>query len=480
VKSFEDAPPSAPPGVSSVKPASGPVISSQRPSGSVPLPDDEPVARKSGAKTGDKASGKGAPSGKSRDAKKKKKRRTSTGMLIFIVLLIIGVLVGGGFGANAYVRSQYKTWPRMLKVVFGIGQTVVSPATVEKTVDSNGLPAHKFTVKGDNPDQLVVKLLNNQRITFVNGTATVTISDSFFIPANVTSDAETITAEVSFAVLDNHNKETPVPCDPIVIEVPLSVVTDMSPAETSVETYQTSITLSMTVLDNSKVTINGTDESANINAGAFSKSLPVTMGANTFDVVVTTPYYRPFKRIVAVTRTLPPVAINVPTAPLKRTENSSITFTGTMEKGATLTLTGKGSLSYSKSAGTFTVKVSMGSLGLYEGTLTATLAGKNPGVYKYRVERVPNMAAYTAAAQTPATATLFSNLSSYINKKLKLVGTVTAVEPDKFTISLGENQQLTVSYYGTTVITVGSQYNVYGEIKSVSAGVATCYAWFVT
>ncbi len=411
--------------------------------------------------------------------KKKKKKPMSKALMIFIIVFIVAALAGGGFGANAYVRANYKSWPRMFKVVFGIGSTPVYPATVEEVIGSDGMPAHKFTVKGDNPDVLIVHMLNNQRITFINGAATITIPDSYFIAQNVQSDAETITANVSLAIMDNHNKETAVPCDPVVIKVPQTVVQNMMPAETTVETYQTSVTLSMNVLANSTVTVNGQDATSSITNNAFSKSLPVVMGTNTFEIVVKTPYYRSYKKTLTINRVLPPVTITVASQPAKRTESSSITISGTAEKNATLKLEGKGTLTYTKATGAFTIKLNMSTLGLYEGTLTATLTGKNNGVYSFRVEHIPNATTYQSQAQTPDLNNLFTKMSTYLNKKLKLTGTVASVSGNTFTLALGNNRSLTFSYYGDTAIAIGDAVTVYGEIQKITNNVPTCYAWFV-
>ncbi len=411
--------------------------------------------------------------------KKKKKKPVSKALKIFIAVFIVAILVGGGIGTNAYVRANYKTWPRMFKVVFGIGKTVAYPATVEEVIGTDGFPAHKFTVKGDNPDVLIVHMLNNQRITFINGFATITIPDSYFIAQNVQDDAETITQNIQLAILDNQNKETPVPCDPVVIKVPQTVVQNLVPQEDTVEVYQTSVTLSMNVLANSSVTINGQDESAGISNNAFSKSLPVVMGTNTFEIIVKTPYYRSFKKTLTVNRVLPPVSITVSPKPVSRTEAKTLTISGTAEKNATLKLVGKGSLSYTKATGVFTIKLTMNSLGLYEGTLSATLSGKNQGVYSFRVERIPNATEYQKAAKTPDLNTLFSKMSTFVNSKLKLSGTVSNIEGDTFTLALGNNQSLTFSYYGDTPIIIGDAVTVYGEIQKLTNSVPTCYAWFV-
>lgn len=81
--------------------------------------------------------------------------------------------------------------------------------------------AHTFTVKGDSPDVLLVKNLNNQQVTFVNGEATLTVPDTYFIPKEVTSDAETMTVQMEFAILDTNGNETPRMCASVCVSTAL-------------------------------------------------------------------------------------------------------------------------------------------------------------------------------------------------------------------------------------------------------------------
>ena len=87
--------------------------------------------------------------------------------------------------------------------------------------------------------------------------------------------------------------------------------------------------------------------------------------------------------------------------------------------------------------------------------------------------------AYQKAATTPELAKLFEDFSDFKGDKLKLSGTVSAMEEDSLTLALGESEYLTFSYYGDTVVAVGDTVIVYGEISSVTDNVPTCYAWFV-
>lgn len=407
------------------------------------------------------------------------KQKMSKGKKWGIAIAVIVLLAAAGVGTHFYVKHEYQSWARMLKVVFNIGKAEITPAVIELTTGADGLPAHTFTVKGDSPDVLLIKNLNNQQVTFVNGEATLTVPDTYFIPKEVTSDAETMTVQMEFAILDTNGNETPVPSDPFTVVVPMSTVKNAVPAEDTFETTESALNISMEVPLQSKVLINGQDQSAAIQNNVFTFSQPLEMGANTISVEVQTPYYRPYKRTITATRVLPPVAISFATSPPKRTEERTITYTGTVEKGAELKLDSAGRLTYDKDTGAFSVRMSMSNLGLYPIQLTATMAGKNNGVLTASVERIPNQETYIQQSSEPDLDKLFERPSSYRNRKYAFTGTVASMEGNILVLTLLGDRQLAFEYNGDIGFSTGDTVKVYGEIRSVENDVINCVAWFV-
>lgn len=408
-----------------------------------------------------------------------KKQKMSKGKKWGIAAAVVALLSAAGVGTHFYVMHEYQSWSRMFKMVFNIGKAEVSPAVIEMTTGTDGLPAHTFTVKGDSPDVLLIKNLNNQQVTFMNGEATLTVPDTYFIPKEVTSDAETMSVQMDFAILDTSGNETPVPSDPFTVVVPMSTVKNAVPAEDTFETTDAALNISMEVPLQSTVLINGQDQSAAIQNNVFTLSQPLQMGANAISVEVQTPYYRPYKRTITATRVLPPVAIGFAANPPKRTEESSITYSGTVEKGAELKLESTGRLSYNKDTGAFSVKMSMSKLGLYPIKLTATMAGKNNGVLTAQVERIPNQQKYIQQSKEPDLDKLFEKPGSYRGKKYAFTGTVASMEGNTLVMTLPGERQLAFEYNGDIGFSTGDTVKVYGEIRSVENNVTNCVAWFV-
>lgn len=72
--------------------------------------------------------------------------------------------------------------------------------------------------------------MDNQRVTFVNGEATITVPDSYFIPKEITTTETDFPVTLDMVILDNRGNEVQVPCDPFTIEIPQAQASEMNPA----------------------------------------------------------------------------------------------------------------------------------------------------------------------------------------------------------------------------------------------------------
>ena len=399
-----------------------------------------------------------------------------------IASIVVVAVLALGVGANALVTSNYSSWSNMLYYVFGIGSPPsLQPIQIEATTGTDGQPAHTFTMYGRSPDVVLATSLGDQEITFVDGKATVTVADSYFLPAEITSDEETMSVQLEFYSMDKQENKTLYPCDPFEISVPQTEVSDMSPAEDASSVSTETAPITMTVPEGASVLINGQDQSASINdEHVFSYSVPVNMGENTVQVEVRSPYKRPYKRTLTITRNLPAVSMQFTTSIPKRTENSSITFSGKVEANAKLTLKSEGRLSYTARTGEFSVTMPLATEKLYNIELRATMDGRSEGVLTAQVERTPKYEDYRAAATNVSIARFFSNPSEYVMKPLYFTGgEVVAVNGSSYTISFGTDRSLIFEYHGDAV-SVGSKVHIYGHVGSIPSNApVSCYAWFM-
>ncbi len=399
-----------------------------------------------------------------------------------IASVIVVAVLALGVGANALVTSNYSSWSNMFYYVFGIGSPpALQPVQIEATTGTDGQAAHTFTMFGRSPDVVLATSLGDQKITFVEGKATVTVADSYFLPADITSDDETMSVQLEFYSMDKQENKTLYPCDPFEITVPQAEVSDMSPAEDASSVTTETAPITMTVPEGASVLINGQDQSASISAEhVFSYNIPVNMGANTVQVEVRAPYRRPYKRTLTITRNLPAVSMQFTTSIPKRTEKDSITFSGKVEPNAKLTLKSDGKLNYTAKTGEFTVTMPLATQKLYNIELRATLDGRSEGVLTAQIERAPSLEEYKKAAINVSIVRLFSNPNDYVMKALYFTGgEVTAIDGSNYTVSFGTDRSLVFEYHGDPV-SVGSRVHIYGHIGSIPSNApVSCYAWYM-
>ncbi len=399
------------------------------------------------------------------DAMAKKQNRKRTGVIALILLCVLGVLF---LFANSYVNAHYDSWAQMLRVEFGIGRMPIpEKATVEAIQNSDGKAARKITVKGSSPDVLVIKSLENQRVTFVNGEATITVPDSYFIPKEVTSFDTQLSIALEMVILDNRGNEAAVPVDPFTIEIPVAQADSMNPPQDVYQTSDATLTLSMKVSADASVYVNGEKKGENLADGQFSLALPLTMGENTYKVEVRQPFHAVNLHNLVITRVLPAAGITLNTKPPVRTENSTLTVAGKYESGASLKLSsGKGTLSVDKKALTFTFKATLSALGDNSFTITSSKQGLQDGKAEFTVERIPNSTSFAKDAKAADVGAILASPKSSVGKALLFTGTVQGVEGTAVTLSFSTGQTMKFTYKGDTKVAVGDAVKLYGQLLS--------------
>ena len=401
------------------------------------------------------------------DAKRKKRNRKRAWLIIVGLILVLGLLF---FFANNYVQSHYDSWSQMLRLEFGIGSMPTpEKATVEAITNADGKSARKITVKGTSPDVLLVKSLENQRVTFVNGVATITVPDSYFIPKEITTTETAYPISLDMVILDNRGNEVQVPCDTFTIDIPQAQASEINPPTDNYETSEPNITLSFKCSADSTIYLNGEKRSEDISGGSFSLSLPLNMGENTFDLEVRAPYSAVNKHHFVINRVLPAasIAFNGPIG--QRTTEARPRLDGKFEPGATVSVvSGKGRLSVDNKNYTFTYICDLSELGDHSFVLKASKAGLRDGELKFTIERIPDSTSYVKKCKDADAAQVVNNPKSFVGKALCFNGTVQAMENQKVTIGFASGQTMVFTYKGATQYAVGDKVKVYGQLLSAN------------
>lgn len=401
------------------------------------------------------------------DAQRKKRNRRRAWLIAGIVIVVLGVLF---VFVNNYVQSHYDSWSQMLRLEFGIGSLPTpEKATVESITNADGKPARKITVQGTSPDVLLIKSMDNQRVTFVNGEATITVPDSYFIPKEITTTETDFPVTLDMVILDNRGNEVQVPCDPFTIEIPQAQASEMNPPTDTYETSDPNLTLTFKCSPDSTIYLNGEQRTEDISSGQFSVSLPLSMGENTFDLEVRAPYSAANKHHLVINRVLPAAGVSFNGAIGARTTDARPKLDGKFEAGATLSLvSGKGKLNVNTQNNTFSIECDLSGYGDHTFTIKATKEGLRDGELTWTIERIPDSTSYVKQCKEADAAKVVDNPKAFVGTPLCFSGTVQAVESQKLTLSFVSGQTMTFSYKGDTQYAVGDNVKVYGQLLSAN------------
>ena len=158
----------------------------------------------------------------------RKKQKPSQGHGIFagIVIVVLGVLFV--FVNNFMCKAIMIPGRRCCVWNFGIAPPAdAGKAPVQSITNADGKPARGDHRAGlTSPDASLIKSMDNQRVTFVNGEATITVPDSYFAsPKEINHNGNGFPVTLDMVILDNHRgNEVQVPCDPFTIEIPPGAV----------------------------------------------------------------------------------------------------------------------------------------------------------------------------------------------------------------------------------------------------------------
>ena len=311
--------------------------------------------------------------------------------------------------------------------------------------------------------------MDNQRVTFVNGEATITVPDSYFIPKEITTTETDFPVTLDMVILDNRGNEVQVPCDPFTIEIPQAQASEMNPPTDTYETSDPNLTLTFKCSPDSTIYLNGEQRTEDISSGQFSVSLPLSMGENTFDLEVRAPYSAANKHHLVINRVLPAAGVSFNGAIGARTTDARPKLDGKFEAGATLSLvSGKGKLNVNTQNNTFSIECDLSGYGDHTFTIKATKEGLRDGELTWTIERIPDSTSYVKQCKEADAAKVVDNPKAFVGTPLCFSGTVQAVESQKLTLSFVSGQTMTFSYKGDTQYAVGDNVKVYGQLLSAN------------
>lgn len=413
----------------------------------------------------------------------------AAGILVVLILvfglIFINTKYGGDF--NQFINSAFK------------GDPVTKAPTVEKGLTDDGDTAYIITIYAKNNTTVrftAGELVRELAVT--QGSISLRVPEQIWIPDEPLDTAElSITPDI--VVITSSGEETQLTFDePIIITVPSVELTMTQPTVSEFTVDSTTVPIAGVVSDNTASIYVGETQVAVDEAGNFSTNFTLP-GEGTYTLLVeakkngcktaTETYsitYGTASDPTAVTSE-GNVALAIDDSVTRSGTASTMTVTGTMEVGATISVTGvelSGEVTADSAAGTFSFTVNTPDVGLYEAVITATSAeaAKSSTVY---LEHQPEKDAYMGSVYRID----YARIRDYPNHEqgYKITGTIAEIYQTtpyvKARIETSEGDIVFCYYSGVATIEMndGKSYELYADPFGTdeTTGLPQMHAWFV-
>ena len=414
----------------------------------------------------------------------------AAGLVVLIVvfgLIFIGAKYDGNFS-------------KFISCTFA-GDPVTKAPTVETSTTKDGDPAYLITVYAKN--NYIVRFTAGELVAesaVVKGSVTLRIPEEVWIPAEPL-DSATISVTPDIVVVNpNKGDETKVEfTEPIVISVPTIGLTMTEPTVSDVTVDSTTVAVSGVVDDNTASIFVGDTQVAVDEAGNFTTNYTLP-GEGTYVLEVkaqkngcmsAVATYNITYGAASDPTTAPSTGGNVTFAindDVKRYgTDATMTVSGTMESGATITVSGvelEGAVTMDQSAGTFSFTVKTADIGLYEASVTAT-KGEAAKTTKVYLEHQPDKNTY----MSHVFALDYDRIKNYPTHEssYKVVGTIAEVIQStpyviaRITTSAGDIYLCYFTGISTIEVGDGKTYELYADPYGLyeSTGLPYMHAWFI-
>ncbi len=415
----------------------------------------------------------------------------AAGALVVLILLFGFILVqarhGGSF--SKFISCTFK------------GDPILRVPTVEATTVKSGDPGYLITVntKRNCSFRFTAGTLVTEKEIEKNSVK-LSIPEEVWIP-DEPLDSAVLSVTPDIVIITAKGEETQVEFEePITITVPTIELTVAQPAVANFTVESATIPVSGVVGDNTASVFVGENQVSVNEAGEFSTTYTLP-AEGTYELVIKAQKNGCMSAVQTfnvtyssstdptTTPTTPQgnVALGVGEAVKRYGTEATMTVTGTMETGATVSVTGvelEGTLTQDSAAGTFSFTVKTPDVGVYEVSLTA-LKGDAAKTMTLLLERQPDLNTYSSGAY----ALDYESIVRSPNQKqaYKVVGTVTEIRQSapyviaRIKTDKGDIMFFYVSGKATVEVNDGKTYELFADPYGTDAqtGLPYMHAWFI-
>ncbi len=426
---------------------------------------------------------------------------------LVILIAILGVV---------YVNKVHGgDFSKFISCTFG-GDPITRTPTIEAWETDDGDPAYlitiyakrNYTVRYSNGDiQLERTIEKNQRyIPFV-------VPQSILVPDEPLDVAQYSVKPDFFTVISSSGEETKVEIDEVItIDIPAIELNVSQPSVTDFSVDSPVVPIAGSVSDNTVGVFINDEQIAIDEAGNFSTTYTLPgEGVTAITIEARKNGYQTASAVFNATYSSGGTATTDPTGQTSTSTDtqtqtqasnvefsvnsdvtraaatSTMTVSGTMEAGATISVSGvelDGSVTQDSNAGTFSFTVKTANVGIYEAVITATKgdAAKTSTLY---LEHQPDKTSYMESVYKMD----YDKIKNYPNHEqgYKIVGKVTEVIQAtpyvKARIQTSDGDMIFYYYSGVATIEAGDgkTYELYGDPYGTdsSTGLPQLHAWFI-
>lgn len=392
-------------------------------------------------------------------------------------LLVLAVGVGAVIGARALLGSD---WLPALGGIAASADELAGPTVEEAEVD--GEMSHIFTFTGQADEYIYIPELK-RNFKIIQGVAKVTVPDSMWIG----EDPETTQIEVSLnpVLYTAGAKQKPMQPVTYTVTIPASPLKVISPQEDGAVTHTSMYLVEIQVEPGSVVTIAGEPVSDLMNdEGIITYNVNLEpKGDNTIPIHVKTEGYRSIVKSLVINRPYMEIPLEINANTPVTSQTSTMTITGRVEPGATLTVEPKqkGDINID-SAGAFSFDVSLKDYGENEIVLTASSAGKQDSVITHTVNFMPQASTYTEMAWALKTQDEYNTLvqgctTTFLRKVYECGGKIHEMiredDPMMFLFNVGTEEEpriVAIEMISGKDVKPGLRYDIYADVAGEYEG----------
>ena len=440
-------------------------------------------------------------------ANKRNRKSRSKNSIVFFAAAGVLVLLIAVFGIALLTKG---TGP-----IFGglfSKSNITKQATITEDTSDPTNKQYSITVYAKNGSRIRFTagslVRDDDSMLVTDGKKSMMVSEDVFIPAEPV-DAATVDVYPDIVVIGKDGTEEKVEfLTPIVISLPSIDLTLTSPAS-PFETSTPDVAVSGTVGDTTASVFMGEQQLTVDETGSFTGTYTLNAeGSSTIVVEARKNGYQIARQTIDVTYTATTTggtsttggtttqaaavtgtpSFNFAEDQPRRTTAESLTVTGTVQSGATLSVAGvelNGQVTIDSTKGTFTFTVKMPEIGLYTATVTSNLNGTAGTRTVYLERNHADKDAYIEGAHILDYQYIMD--APHHDQAYELIGKVTEViQASPFVIAkiTTDKGDLLIYYYsGIASVDVndGKTYYVYGDPngKDSASGLPIIYAWYI-